>query len=256
MPEVKLDSSDCQIATINPFRYRSYYYDEEIELYYLQSRYYDAQTGKFINGDDTETISLESIGTESNLFIYCSNSPVNDEDDGGALSFNTIKKVISDFINSVFKAAVEELKNVFIITKKSLEVKNSVIAAAIDGLIMLISAAVAFLTKSAIKIIVRNFLLKRTSASQKFIRFLIDLLLKPGIVGVVVALIGFICRWTKYKINAFTSDVIQNLLNAKTKLLRNVYAIYTAISSVGSFIAFCLDLFDGDPNGYLKIKFA
>ena len=33
------------IATINPFRYRGYYYDEEIGLYYLQSRYYDASVG-------------------------------------------------------------------------------------------------------------------------------------------------------------------------------------------------------------------
>ena len=29
------------IAEINPFRYRSYYYDEEISMYYLKSRYYD-----------------------------------------------------------------------------------------------------------------------------------------------------------------------------------------------------------------------
>ena len=39
VPEIKSDSSDCQIATINPFRYRGYYYDEEIGLYYLQSSY-------------------------------------------------------------------------------------------------------------------------------------------------------------------------------------------------------------------------
>ena len=25
---------------VNPFRYRGYYYDSELELYYLQSRYY------------------------------------------------------------------------------------------------------------------------------------------------------------------------------------------------------------------------
>ena len=42
VPKIDSDSSGCSIATINPFRYRSYYYDEEIKLYYLQSRYYDA----------------------------------------------------------------------------------------------------------------------------------------------------------------------------------------------------------------------
>ena len=58
VPEIKLDASDCEIATVNPFRYRGYYYDEEIELYYLQSRYYDASVGRFINGDTTYFIEL------------------------------------------------------------------------------------------------------------------------------------------------------------------------------------------------------
>jgi len=126
----------------------------------------------------------------------------------------------------------------------------------IDGLIMLISTVVSFVAKAAIKTVVRKFLLKRTKESQKFIRFLIDLLLNPGVLGAVSVAIGFMLRWTKYKINAFKGDIIQNILNAKTKLLCKVYEIYAAISSVGSFIAFCLDLFDGEPNGYLKIKFA
>lgn len=34
------DTSECSIATINPYRYRGYYYDNEIGMYYLQSRYY------------------------------------------------------------------------------------------------------------------------------------------------------------------------------------------------------------------------
>ena len=37
---ISQDSSDCGIAAVNPFRYRGYYYDIEIGLYYLQSRYY------------------------------------------------------------------------------------------------------------------------------------------------------------------------------------------------------------------------
>ena len=37
------------IAAVNPFRYRGYYYDSEIGMYYLQSRYYDAGVGRFIS---------------------------------------------------------------------------------------------------------------------------------------------------------------------------------------------------------------
>ena len=46
------------IAVDNPFRYRGYYYDVEIGLYYLQRRYYDAQVGRFINCDEEEIVCI------------------------------------------------------------------------------------------------------------------------------------------------------------------------------------------------------
>ena len=36
------------IATKNPYRYRGYYLDKETNLYYLNSRYYDHEVGRFI----------------------------------------------------------------------------------------------------------------------------------------------------------------------------------------------------------------
>ena len=33
----------------NPFRYRGYYYDSELGFYYLNSRYYDPETGRFVS---------------------------------------------------------------------------------------------------------------------------------------------------------------------------------------------------------------
>ena len=39
------------VEKLNPFRYRGYVYDEETGLYYLQSRYYDPLTGRFLNAD-------------------------------------------------------------------------------------------------------------------------------------------------------------------------------------------------------------
>ena len=69
------------IATINPFRYRSYYYDEEIDLYYLQSRYYDAGVGKFVNIDKPDLINISG----TNLFTYCFNTPVTHVDFSGKI---------------------------------------------------------------------------------------------------------------------------------------------------------------------------
>ena len=42
------------IGVLNPFRYRGYYYDTETELYYLQTRYYDPELGRFISQDSLE----------------------------------------------------------------------------------------------------------------------------------------------------------------------------------------------------------
>ena len=71
------------IANINPFRYRGYYYDEEIELYYLQSRYYDAGVGRFLNADTPEQ-AVVSVGVfYINIFSYCSNKVTNNLDYSG-----------------------------------------------------------------------------------------------------------------------------------------------------------------------------
>ena len=70
------DTSGVNIANINPYRYRGYYYDIETELYYLQSRYYDPNTGRFINADSPEYVAI----TGGNLFTYCKNCPTKNAD--------------------------------------------------------------------------------------------------------------------------------------------------------------------------------
>ncbi len=75
------DSVDS-IANINPFRYRSYYYDTETGLYYLETRYYDPEIGRFISADSIEYLDPETIGG-LNLFSYCNNNPVTYADPKG-----------------------------------------------------------------------------------------------------------------------------------------------------------------------------
>ena len=93
---------DSHIANINPFRYRSYYYDEEIELYYLQSRYYDASVGRFINVDDTQTILCDGLGCIGyNIFTYCQNTPTNGSDVTGKIFIQVFAKIILGIILGV-----------------------------------------------------------------------------------------------------------------------------------------------------------
>lgn len=70
------------LGQLNPFRYRSYYYDTETGLYYLNSRYYDAETCRFLNADGY----ISGIGGDVrgyNLYSYCFNNPVNISDPSG-----------------------------------------------------------------------------------------------------------------------------------------------------------------------------
>ena len=69
------------LATINPLRYRGYYYDEETKLYYLQSRYYDPAIGRFINADEYVSTGQGFIGC--NMFAYCNNNIINSKDPTG-----------------------------------------------------------------------------------------------------------------------------------------------------------------------------
>ncbi len=65
----------------NPFRYRGYYYDTETGLYYLNSRYYNPEFGRFISADGF--VSTGQGITGSNMFAYCGNNPINRYDPSG-----------------------------------------------------------------------------------------------------------------------------------------------------------------------------
>lgn len=71
------------IGNLNPFRYRSYYYDSDIKMYYLQSRYYDAEVGRFINCDDVSYIGVTESEVSYNPFVYCENDSINHYDSNG-----------------------------------------------------------------------------------------------------------------------------------------------------------------------------
>jgi len=65
----------------NPYRYRGYRYDTETGLYYLQSRYYNPEWGRFVNADGITGIEGELL--THNMFAYTLNNPVNMEDPTG-----------------------------------------------------------------------------------------------------------------------------------------------------------------------------
>lgn len=79
------DRSGKGLAGKNPFRYREYYYDVELGLYYVSSRYYDPETRRFLNADDPDVLEIQSDLQDKNLYVYCDNNPVVRVDEDGAV---------------------------------------------------------------------------------------------------------------------------------------------------------------------------
>ena len=72
------------LGKYNPFRYRGYIYDDETGFYYVSSRYYDPEIGRWINADIPETLTADFENfAQYNLFAYCFNNPVNLSDETG-----------------------------------------------------------------------------------------------------------------------------------------------------------------------------
>ncbi|MBE6741557.1 MAG: RHS repeat protein [Ruminococcaceae bacterium] len=96
------------LSQINPILYRGYYYDYETGYYYLQSRYYDPSICRFINADIPEIAQYCKDEVNGlNLFAYCCNDPVNNEDPTGS------KKKLSDKAKKKIENALKDLaKNI------------------------------------------------------------------------------------------------------------------------------------------------
>ena len=63
-------------AVYNPLKYRSYYYDDDLDLYYLATRYYDPEVCRFVTADDPAYLGANGDLVSYNLYAYCSNNPV------------------------------------------------------------------------------------------------------------------------------------------------------------------------------------
>ena len=66
-PTVSPTTTNVTLAEVNPLRYRGYVYDQDTGFYYLQSRYYDPTTCRFINADALVSTGRGILGY--NIFI-------------------------------------------------------------------------------------------------------------------------------------------------------------------------------------------
>ena len=219
------------IARINPFRYRGYYYDVEIGLYYLQSRYYDPQIGRFINGDEPEFL-LFSLGDIfiTNLFSYCNNSPILNVDYTG--TFSIPRSAVAFVLDIAFMAIP-----------------------AIGALLAPVKTVAKSVGKAALKVKLKtpllSFIRKVAQFSKKIIECLVKAVSKIPIWGkrwaAKIPVQKLIAFFVPLAAGASTSFVVNSLLNV---MIPNI----DLFLSLGGAISGILDwLIDGSLDGKITI---
>ena len=114
-------------STYNPFRYRGYYYDTQTGFYYLQSRYYNPEWGRWLNLD----VEISGYGGDIrgyNLFVYCFNNPINMHDHRGQWPQwlkNGVKWVAQNIVMPVVNTVENALSNVDATFSRGINISGS-----------------------------------------------------------------------------------------------------------------------------------
>ena len=123
------------IGDINPFRYRGYYYDSETGLYYLGSRYYSPEIGRFISPDSVSYLGANGGFVSYNLFAYCENDPGNRIDCAGSFSFLLAVTIVGGLVGG----AVQVVSNVAAGNKWNEDLLGAIVGGATYSFITVLS---------------------------------------------------------------------------------------------------------------------
>lgn len=133
-------SKQNTLGELNPFRFRSYVWDNDIELYYLNNRYFFSTIQRFISVDSHNTLlsEFQSVA-QYNLYGYCWNNPICIADSDGLFPFFILSGVIGAIAGGIIGYA----------TTGSLE--GALIGAAAGGIIGATGGAVvSYITAGSI----------------------------------------------------------------------------------------------------------
>ena len=136
----KAYSKGSPFAAYSNLYYRGYYYDTDLELYYLNSRYYDANTGRFISPDTNEVLTITPLAlTDKNLYAYCDNNPVMRTDNGGECwnwLIGAAVGAITSFVVQVAEDIVTSIKNEKLTVSSWQKYTGAVVGGAVGGAIL------------------------------------------------------------------------------------------------------------------------
>ena len=250
------DLSNCNIAEVNPFRYRGYYYDSETKLYYLQSRYYDPAVGRFINADAIEIIDFAKDNPIlTNLYTYCGNSVVDSSDVYGFFSLDDVWNILLDLLEKAKNSIFEYLRSLFYIENGVVNISVGLMSFAIDtGIACIIGWFLSNATKMVLEFLKQCF--RSYDMAYNIISGLLHFVSEGAGKWILRLLISSILVALGKKpqvVDTLVSDYIQNLIASKNNVLSKCLSLSSACSSIGGILAFILDLCDGTWDDYLRI---
>lgn len=224
-------------------------------MYYLQSRFYDSNVGRFVNGDDIETIGYDADVLLPNTFVYCKNDVINTSDESGMFSFNDLFKKFSGFIKKLFNKFMDNLKKQVQITRKYIKISVTVIKLVLDlAVTFVVNKILKWGIEKIIGFVMKKYIQKST---KSFIQFIGKILNHSATKWLIKALIlrAVNLGYVRSASEAAKSVAVDTVLSA-SQVLSKINSICSACSSISGFIAFILDLADKKWDDYLTIKFA
>ncbi|QAT48630.1 RHS repeat-associated core domain-containing protein [Caproiciproducens sp. NJN-50] len=215
------DEADT-IGVQNPFRYRGYYYDSETGLYYLNSRYYDPETGRFINADDVSVLgATQGDVLGANLFAYCGNNPVVNSDPNGNL------RIPAWFVGTALDVAFAALNAAMM--AGYLSFSGTIYALARNPFIK--KLAINLITSKVIPVFVRGFYNPALTLMRKVMWNFAKVSVQFGKSMGEDALINKLAR-----------DAVNNLIS-----------FTSSMTSWGGIISMAFDMADGNWDGYITV---
>ena len=241
------------IATINPFRYRGYYYDEEIELYYLQTRYYNASVGRFISEDESVYIGISASILGYNIFAYCDNDAPNLNDPtghytGALVLSKPILASLSSALPGIMTGISASLASVkaAIATSWFIPVCIAAAAIAIVGIVYVVNRVVALMasatqTVSAVKSRARSGGIN----PNKLRNYTVYVIVKKGTIDVVY--VGITKRYSsrksqhkkrfptsKFTMMPIATGLTKNEARAMEQTIITAYTLDTLVNMINS----------------------
>ena len=186
------------VRDINPFRYRGYFYDLDTYLYYLNSRYYDCRTGRFISADTSDVLGATPMAlTDKNLYAYCDNNPVMRRDDGGEFWHVLAGAAAGAIIGGAVKMASNFIEGKSLTTG----LVTAVVAGAASGALASTGIGLAGIIAGNTAISMAENAINQIVENQGFSDFDVVDMLFDGAIGGVAGAIGGAEKGTKNLMN-------------------------------------------------------